>query len=85
MLVIWQLGMPFDQCFQSTSQKLSKYLLADAALGHAGTPFSPGHLHLGALVQSLLGNRQGGVPQHKALGAMRGAILRNHLNLLHTC
>ena len=42
--------------------------LADATLCEACTAFGPGHLHLGALVERLLGHRQGGVPQHKALG-----------------
>ncbi len=58
--------------------------LADATLCETCTAFSPGHLHPGALVERLLGHRQGGVPQHKALGPVGGAILRDHLHLLHS-
>ena len=40
-------------------------LLADAAFGEACTAFCPGHLHLGTLVDGLLGDHQGWVSQHK--------------------
>ncbi len=56
-------------------QMNSNSSLADATLREACTAFGPGHLHPGALVEGLLGHRQGGVPQHKALGPVGGAIL----------
>ncbi len=65
-------------------QMNSSSSLADATLCEACTAFSPGHLHPGALVERLLGHRQGGVPQHKALGPMGRPILRYHLYLLHS-
>ncbi len=63
-----------DTCSFGASAEQSSSL-ADAAFGEMGAAFRPGHLHLGTLVEGLLGDCQGWVPQHKALWTMGRAVL----------